>query len=190
MKLLELIKDLDFECVQGSTDIDITTLVYDSRKVENGSVFVCISGAVRDGHDFAKDVVKAGAKALIVEKNVDVPDDVTVIKVADTRLGLAVSSAAYFGNPANELTTIGITGTKGKTTSTYMVRSILEESGIKTGLIGTIESIIGDEVIPSANTTPESYVVQQYFRKMVDAGCKCGSFFTGTYAKQSRRLCI
>ena len=173
MKLLELIKDLDFECVQGSTDIDITTLVYDSRKVENGSVFVCISGAVRDGHDFAKDVVKAGAKALIVEKNVDVPDDVTVIKVADTRLGLAVSSAAYFGNPAKELTTIGITGTKGKTTSTYMVRSILEESGIKTGLIGTIESIIGDEVIPSANTTPESYVVQQYFRKMVDAGCKC-----------------
>ena len=173
MKLLELIKDLDFECVQGSTDIDITTLVYDSRKVEDGSVFVCISGAVRDGHDFAKDVVKAGAKALIVEKNVDVPDDVTVIKVADTRLGLAVSSAAYFGNPANELTTIGITGTKGKTTSTYMVRSILEESGIKTGLIGTIESIIGDEVIPSANTTPESYVVQQYFRKMVDAGCKC-----------------
>ena len=173
MKLLELIKDLDFECVQGSTDIDITTLVYDSRKVEDGSVFVCISGAVRDGHDFAKDVVKAGAKALIVEKNVDVPDDVTVIKVADTRLGLAVSSAAYFGNPANELTTIGITGTKGKTTSTYMVRSILEESGIKTGLIGTIESIIGDEIIPSANTTPESYVVQQYFRKMVDAGCKC-----------------
>ena len=98
MKLLELIKDLDFECVQGSTDIDITTLVYDSRKVEDGSVFVCISGAVRDGHDFAKDVVKAGAKALIVEKNVDVPDDVTVIKVVDTRLGLAVSSAAYFGN--------------------------------------------------------------------------------------------
>ena len=114
MKLLELIKDLDFECVQGSTDIDITTLVYDSRKVEDGSVFVCISGAVRDGHDFAKDVVKAGAKALIVEKNVDVPDDVTVIKVADTRLGLAVSSAAYFGNPANELTTIGITVTRGK----------------------------------------------------------------------------
>ena len=91
MKLLELIKDLDFECVQGSTDIDITTLVYDSRKVEDGSVFVCISGAVRDGHDFAKDVVKAGAKALIVEKNVDVPDDVTVIKVVDTRLGLWIS---------------------------------------------------------------------------------------------------
>ena len=173
MKFLDLIKDLDFECVQGSTDIDITTLVYDSRKVEDGSVFVCISGAVRDGHDFAQDVVKSGAKALIVQKDVNVSDSVTVIKVEDTRLALAVSSAAYFGNPAKELTTIGITGTKGKTTSTYMVRSILEESGIKTGLIGTIESIIGDEVIPSANTTPESYVVQQYFRKMVDAGCKC-----------------
>lgn len=173
MKLLDLVKDLDFECVQGSTDIDVTTLVYDSRKVEQGSVFVCISGAVRDGHDFAEDVVKSGAKALIVEKDVEVSGDVTVIKVKNTRLALAVSSAAYFGNPANELTTIGITGTKGKTTSTYMVRSILEESGIKTGLIGTIESIIGDEVIPSANTTPESYIVQQYFRKMVDAGCKC-----------------
>ena len=173
MKFLDLVKDLDFECVQGSTDIDVTTLVYDSRKVEQGSVFVCISGAVRDGHDFAEDVVKSGAKALIVEKDIEVSGDVTVIKVKNTRLALAVSSAAYFGNPANELTTIGITGTKGKTTSTYMVRSILEESGIKTGLIGTIESIIGDEVIPSANTTPESYVVQQYFRKMVDAGCKC-----------------
>ena len=106
MKLLDLVKDLDFECVQGSTDIDVTTLVYDSRKVEQGSVFVCISGAVRDGHDFAEDVVKSGAKALIVEKDVEVSGDVTVIKVKNTRLALAVSSAAYFGNPANELTTI------------------------------------------------------------------------------------
>ena len=79
MKLLDLVKDLDFECVQGSTDIDVTTLVYDSRKVEQGSVFVCISGAVRDGHDFAEDVVKSGAKALIVEKDVEASGDVTVI---------------------------------------------------------------------------------------------------------------
>lgn len=136
-------------------------------------MFVCISGAVRDGHDFAKDVVEHGVTVLLVEKEVEVPADVTVLRVADTRLGLAEASAAYFGHPARELTTIGITGTKGKTTATYMVRSILEHSGYKTGLIGTIETIIGDEVIPSANTTPESYVVQESFRKMVDAGCKC-----------------
>ena len=105
--------------------------------------------------------------------SVELSADVTVIRVEDTRLALAQASAAFFGHPAKELTTIGITGTKGKTTATYMVRSILEHSGYKTGLIGTIETIIGEEKIPSANTTPESYVVQESFRKMVDAGCKC-----------------
>ena len=173
MKLQELIQDMEYECLQGSLDKEISTLIYDSRKAEQDAMFVCISGAVRDGHDFAKDVVEHGVTVLLVEKEVEVPADVTVLRVADTRLGLAEASAAYFGHPARELTTIGITGTKGKTTATYMVRSILEHSGYKTGLIGTIETIIGDEVIPSANTTPESYVVQESFRKMVDAGCKC-----------------
>lgn len=173
MKLQELIQDMKYECLQGSLDKEISTLIYDSRKAEQDAMFVCISGAVRDGHDFAKDVVEHGVTVLLVEKEVEVPADVTVLRVADTRLGLAQASAAYFGHPARELTTIGITGTKGKTTATYMVRSILEHSGYKTGLIGTIETIIGDEVIPSANTTPESYVVQESFRKMVDAGCKC-----------------
>ncbi len=173
MKLQELIQDMEYECLQGSLDKEISTLIYDSRKAEQDAMFVCISGAVRDGHDFAKDVVEHGVTVLLVEKEVEVPADVTVLRVADTRLGLAQASAAYFGHPARELTTIGITGTKGKTTATYMVRSILEHSGYKTGLIGTIETIIGDEVIPSANTTPESYVVQESFRKMVDAGCKC-----------------
>ena len=173
MKLLELLEDMEYECLQGEEDREISTLVYDSRKVEKDSVFVCISGAVRDGHDFALEVAKKGASVLLVEKEVEVPEHVTVIRVSDTRLALAKVSAAYFGHPAKELITSGITGTKGKTTATYMVRSILESSGFKTGLIGTIETIIGDEKIPSANTTPESYVVQESFRKMADAGCKC-----------------
>ena len=173
MKLLELLEDMEYECLQGSLDKEITSLIYDSRKAEDGAVFVCISGAVRDGHDFAKEVAEKGCTTLIVEKKVEVPEDVTLICVKDSRLALAQASAAYFGHPADELTTIGITGTKGKTTATYMVRSILEASGIKTGLIGTIETIIGDETIPSANTTPESFLVQEYFRKMVDKGCKC-----------------
>lgn len=159
--------------MQGDIEREITTLVYDSRKIDRGSVFVCISGAVSDGHVYAAAAAEKGAAAVIVEKDVDVPSSVAVIKTADTRLALAEASAAYFGYPAEELKTIGITGTKGKTTATYMVRSILEHSSYKTGLIGTIETIIGDDRIPAVNTTPESYVIQESFRKMVDAGCKC-----------------
>lgn len=173
MKLSCLLEEMEYECVQGTLDREITTLVYDSRKVEKDSAFVCISGAVCDGHDFAQEVAKKGAAVLFIEKDVEVPEEVTVIRVQNTRLALAQTSAAYFRHPAKELITIGITGTKGKTTATYMVRSILEASGFKTGLIGTIETIIGEEKIPSANTTPESYVVQESFRKMADAGCKC-----------------
>lgn len=173
MKLRELLQDIEYQCLQGTTDRDITTLVYDSRKVVEGSVFVCIVGAVRDAHDFAGEVAQKGAAVIIVEREVAVPDDVTVIRVEDTRLCLAQASAAYFHYPAREMTTIGITGTKGKTTATYMVRSILEASGYRTGLIGTIETIIGEETTPSANTTPESYVIQETFRRMADAGCKC-----------------
>lgn len=170
MKIKDLVKELDYEILAGSEETEITTLVYDSRKVEQGSVFVCISGSVRDAHEFIPDVAKKGAAAVIVEKDVTPIDGITYVRVKDTRLALAVMSAAYFGHPAEKLKTIGITGTKGKTTTTYMVRSILESAGIKTGLIGTIESIIGDEKIPSANTTPESYRVQELFAKMVDAG--------------------
>lgn len=170
MQIAKLLENLEYELVAGSLETEITTLVYDSRKVEKGSVFVCISGTVRDAHDFIPDVVGKGAAAVIVEKDVTVPEGVTVVKVADSRLALACMSAAYFDYPSKKLKTIGITGTKGKTTTTYMVKSILESAGIKTGLIGTIETIIGDEHIPSANTTPESYVVQEYFHRMVEAG--------------------
>ena len=170
MKLLER---LTYEVLQGNDDIEITELTNDSRKVVEGSVFVCISGAVVDGHNFVADVVAKGAAAVIVEKEVEALEHVTVIKVEDTRYALALTSAAYFGYPADELKVIGITGTKGKTTTTYMVKEILEGVGHKVGLIGTIEAIIGDEVIPAANTTPESFTIHKYFRKMVEAGCDC-----------------
>ncbi len=170
MKLEKLLERMDYKVLAGSTDIEISTLVYDSRKVEKASVFVCISGAVSDAHDFIPDVVKKGAAAVVVEKDVTPIEGVTYIKVDDTRLALACMSAAYFDYPAEKINTIGITGTKGKTTTTYMVKSILESAGIKTGLIGTIESICGDKRIPSANTTPESYRVQELFKEMVDEG--------------------
>ena len=172
MKLTSLLERLEYEVRQGSDEIEVTELVNDSRKVTEGSVFVCISGAAFDGHKFVAQAAELGAAAVVVEKDVEVPENLTVIKFDNTRLALAEMSAAYFGYPAEELTTIGITGTKGKTTTTYMIRAVLEHAGQKTGLIGTIETIIGDERIPSVNTTPESYIVQESFRKMADAGLK------------------
>ena len=173
MRLDTLLERLEYKVVQGSAETEVTTLINDSRKVENGSVFVCISGAVSDGHKYAAEVAEKGAAALVVEKDVEVPADVTVIKVEDTRYALALMSAAYFGYPAEKLKIVGITGTKGKTTTTYMIKSILEETGHKVGLIGTIEAIIGEKKIPAANTTPESYTIHQYFAEMVKEGCDC-----------------
>ena len=171
MRLTQLLERLRYEVSQGSDGINVTELINDSRKVTEGSVFVCISGAVSDGHAFARDVAEKGAAALVVEKDVDVPENVTVIRVADTRYALALMSAAYFGYPAEKLKVIGITGTKGKTTTTYMVKSILEGVGHKVGLIGTIEALIGEKSVPANNTTPESYTIHQYFAEMVEAGC-------------------
>ncbi|WP_346909263.1 UDP-N-acetylmuramoyl-L-alanyl-D-glutamate--2,6-diaminopimelate ligase [Faecalicatena orotica] len=173
MKLTQLLERLEYEVIQGNDEIEVRELINDSRKVREGSVFVCISGAVVDGHEFVGDVAAKGAAAVIVEKDVEAPEDMTVIRVPDTRYALALMSAAYFGYPADKMKIIGITGTKGKTTTTYMIKSILEGVGHKVGLIGTIEAIIGDETIPAANTTPESYTIHQYFARMAEAGCDC-----------------
>jgi len=172
-RLKELLADLEYECIRGTEDIEVTEVVHDSRKVTRGSLFICIPGANADGHDFAAQVTAAGARALVVQKEITLPEgaEVTVIRVADTRYAMAFISAAYFGHPAKRLQVIGITGTKGKTTTTYLVKSILEQAGRRVGLIGTIEVIIGDTHIHANNTTPESCLVQQYFKQMADAGC-------------------
>lgn len=173
MKLSKLLNKLEYQCVQGSTDKEISTVVYDSRKVEDNSVFICIKGAISDGHKFIEKACEMGATALVVEDDIEAPQNVTVIKVENSRYALACISAEYFGNPAEKLKVIGITGTKGKTTTTYLVKSILENAGHKCGLVGTIETIIGDKIIKANNTTPESYILQDYFRQMVDEGCDC-----------------
>jgi len=168
----ELLKDLKYEVVSGSVDINVNELVYNTAKVTKECMFVCIKGAVFDSHTVAAEVAANGAVVIVAEHPIVVPEGVTVVQVEDTRYALAMISAAYFGYPAKKLKVIGITGTKGKTTTTFMIRSILENAGIKTGLIGTIETIIGDKHIPASNTTPESYTIQQYFSQMVDAGCQ------------------
>ncbi len=172
MKISDLMAGLDYTCVRGSVETDVTSVVYDSRKVSAGCFFLCIEGANFDGHAFAADAVAAGAAALLTSKPVDLPEDcsVTVISVENTRYAMAFVSAAWFGHPAEKLKVIGITGTKGKTTTTYLVKSILENAGYKVGLVGTIEVIIGDTHIHADNTTPESYLLQEYFAKMAEAG--------------------
>lgn len=177
-KLENLLEKLKYNVICGNTKIEIKKIILDSRKVSEGDLFVCIHGALFDGHDFIADVIKKGAKAVIVEQDIDLEDicnklseySFTIIRVENTRQALAYMSAAFFDYPAEKLKTIGITGTKGKTTTAYMVYEVLCKAGIKTGLIGTIETIIGDEHIPSVNTTPESYTIQETFAKMVEAG--------------------
>lgn len=174
MTLKKLMERMEYQVLSSNPEIEklnITALVYDSRKIVPGCVFVCIKGAVFDGHTCIGEAAQKQAAAVIVERQTENYEGMATILVDDTRLALAMLSAAWFGYPAEQLKTIGITGTKGKTTTTYMVKSMLESTGHKVGLIGTIEAVIGTEKIPAANTTPESYVVQEYFRKMVDAGC-------------------
>ncbi len=175
-KLSAYLSNLEYTLLSGTDDIDITEPVFDSRKISEGCLFICIKGAKFDGHSCFDEAIQKGASAIVVQEPFELPDYDTsigaaVVSVPDTRRALAEISCEYFNHPAKSLKTIGITGTKGKTTTTYLIRSILQNAGYKVGLIGTIETIIGDEHIPSVNTTPESYVLQSYLRKMADAGC-------------------
>ena len=172
MKISELLNGVEFEIIRGAKDREITEVVYDNRKLTADCLFVCIVGANFDGHSAIGDAVKAGAGAVVVSREVDIPEesDITVIRVEDTRYAMAYIAANDNGNPADKLKTIGVTGTKGKTTVTYMIKSILEQAGHKVGLVGTIETIIGDKHYPSKNTTPDSYLLQEYFKEMVEEG--------------------
>lgn len=172
MRLKEWLKEIEYTLIQGDLDQVVEDVVYDSRKAREHVVFVCMKGSRVDSHDFIPDVVKAGVKVIIVEKVVGYPEGVTVILVRDSREALAKVSAARFGYPAKRMTTIGITGTKGKTTTAHMIKSVLEAAGKKVGMIGTTGITIGDTTVPSLNTTPESYQLQEAFAKMEKAGCE------------------
>jgi UDP-N-acetylmuramoyl-L-alanyl-D-glutamate--2,6-diaminopimelate ligase len=172
-KLTDLLAELEYSVTAGDTEgVEITDVVMDTRKLVSGCLFVCISGAKFDGHSFAEEAVSKGAAVLVTEKDVSLPEGskVCVIRVENTRKALACISAAWYGYPADRLTTIGVTGTKGKTTTTYLIKEMLEKAGHKVGLVGTIETIIGDKHIPALNTTPESLILQGYFAQMAEAG--------------------
>ncbi len=166
------LQGLSYQLLQGSADKNVEDVVYDSRKAAPDTVFVCMKGARADSHNFIPSVIAAGCRIVVVERPVEVPDDVTVIQVDNGRKALALLSAARFGYPSKKMVTIGVTGTKGKTTTAHMIRTILEACGKKTGIIGTTGIVIGDETIPTVNTTPESYTLQKAFARMAEAGCQ------------------
>ncbi len=170
MKLSEIIKDLEILSATADMDMEIGGVSYDSRRTEPGDLFVAVKGFSSDGHRFIPTAMDKGAAAVLCE---DAPTDGTpYVQVSDCRLGLAIASRNLFGNPAGEMTVVGITGTSGKTSSSYLIKHMLETKlGAKVGLIGTNGHMIGEEFLPSEFTTPESYELQKLFRRMADAGC-------------------
>ncbi len=168
MKLRELIKDVDVLSSKGDLDIEINGIAYDSRKVKKGDLFICVSGYTQDGHNYISDAQSKGAVAFIVEKDVDLAG-AAVVKVHSSRLAMPLLASGFYNNPTQRLRLIGITGTNGKTTTTYLIKSIMETNGKSIGLLGTISTQIGDKTFVSSRTTPESLDLQSLFREMADS---------------------
>ncbi len=189
MKISRLIEKLNIKKVSGNTDIEISDIIYDSRKVVKNCMFVCLPGKTHDGHEYISDAINSGASAIVTQKNIDVSsNDIAIIQVEDTRKFLAESSAIFFDNPASKLTTIGITGTKGKTTCSFMIRSILESAGYKCGIIGTIGAIYNNKIFKLNNTTPESYEAQKHMSAMLKEGCKYVVIEASSIGLRDKRL--
>ena len=173
MKLLDLLNGVNYEVLNGNLDIDVSHIQYDSRKISEGDVFVCLTGFEVDGHNYATKAIEAGAKVILCEKDINITNkDVTVVLVKEGRKALATMSANYYDHPAKKLKLIGVTGTNGKTTTVYLLKSMLEKAGKKVGLVGTIANYIGDLKVKSERTTPESLELQKLFKDMVDANCE------------------
>lgn len=175
MKLKELLAGVTYTQAQWPDtedfDMEITGVTSDSREVTPGTLFICIKGFLADGHDYIEKAAVAGAGAIIVERMPEAPVSAAVIQVEDSREAMAYICASWFGHPADRMVMIGLTGTKGKTTTAHMVKKILEESGKKTGMIGTIGAYIGTEKIPTKNTTPGPYELQKILAHMEEEGC-------------------
>ena len=170
MKLKEIIRDLKVLDMTADPETEIAGISYDSRVTEPGDLFAAWRGFSADGHRFIPMAVEKGARAVLCETP---PTDGTpYVQVADSRYALAIASRNFFGDPASEMKLIGFTGTSGKTSSTQLLKHVLEETlGAKVGLIGTNGNMIGDELLHTEHTTPESYELHKLFRRMADAGC-------------------
>ncbi len=167
-------------------DVTLSSIEYDSRKVKEGSLFCCIVGTFFDGHAYAKSAIENGAAALVVERELDF--DVPQLVVENSRIAMAKMSAEWFNHPEKELRIVGVTGTNGKTTTTYMIKSVMERAGIKTGLIGTIRNMIGDKTIEAEHTTPESVDLYKLLRNMADEGVNTVVMEVSSHALHQNRV--
>lgn len=177
-KLADVLKKTEYTLAKGNIETEINDVVYDSRKAGENSAFICITGAVTDGHSYIKSAMEKGCKIFVIQKDIkEIPElnnadeTITVIQADNTRIALSCMSAAIYDYPAEKLTTVAITGTKGKTTTTFMIRDILENHGRKVGIIGTTGVYMGEKYIEIHNTTPESYEIQRFFSLMLEEGC-------------------
>ncbi len=168
MRLSEVLQGIAVQPFAVSPDTDIVSVTCDSRKVEAGTLFVCISGTVVDGHDFAPGALEKGAAAIVVERDLGLPNQIIT---ENARLAWSFISANWFHHPSKQLHLVGVTGTNGKTTTVCLLKSILEAAGHKVGLVGTIQNMIGDRALPAARTTPDTYELQSLFALMVAEGC-------------------
>lgn len=169
MILKEVIQNLKCELLSGDYNVEISDITYDSRKVKPGSLFLCIDGVVTDGHKYIANAIAGGAVAILVQKDVEPVEGVTFLKTENTRYAMANLSDVFFGQPSKKMSMIGVTGTKGKTTTTFMMKHIYQAAGIETGLVGTIQNMIGKNAQYAERTTPEAYDLQLLFAKMLDA---------------------
>lgn len=188
MILKELVQSIPASRIEGSLDRAVTGITYDSRRVTPGMVFVAIPGQNTDGHEYIDTAIERGASAIICERNGIVSNRATRIKVDDVREALAQAATSYYANPSSKLKVIGVTGTNGKTTVTFMIKAILEAAGIKTGLMGTVRYEIADRVIPAQRTTPESLEVQQMMSQMLRAGCQACVMEVSSHALEQKRV--
>lgn len=173
MQLKKMLADVSYEVLQGTLNRDVVDIAYDSRKVVRDGMFVAIEGTVQDGHAYIGKAVEAGACVIVAEKVVEVENkEVTVVRVENGRKALSLMSAAFFDYPARKMVTVGITGTKGKSTTEHMVREIIEKSGKTCGIIGTVGAFMNGRTVVTEHTTPESYELQKLFAMMVDEGCE------------------
>jgi len=162
MKILELMQGIDYKLRQGSLEMEVKGLSYDSRQVKNGYLFICIPGLITDGHEFAGKAIENGATVIIAERALDIPAGITLITVADCRNVLALLSSNFFRQPSEELRVVGVTGTNGKTTTTHIIQAILEEAGQKTGILGTLYARMDDFEKDLGRTTPESLDIEEF----------------------------
>jgi UDP-N-acetylmuramoyl-L-alanyl-D-glutamate--2,6-diaminopimelate ligase len=188
MKLAEIVRAVNPLAVEGPLDHEITGIAYDSRRVMPGNLFVAVRGERTDGHRFVEAAIDRGAAAVLLERDAGMSPRATRIKVSDTRRTMALVSAQFYQHPSQQLKVVGVTGTNGKTTTAFMVRSILEQAGLASGLLGTVQYQIGHRIIPAARTTPESVEIQEMMSQMLRAGCRAVSMEVSSHALDQHRV--